>query len=106
MLYYFFIKGSIVGGLLSGLTLGMAILPEEFPIVLIIFLTLGAWRISKNNVLTRRSSAIETLGAATVLCTDKTGTLTLNKMLVYFFGKRYPRFLENAFPNVRIYRFG
>ncbi len=78
--YYFFVKGSIVNGLLAGLTLSMAIIPEEFPIVLLIFLTLGAWRISKKNVLTRRSAAIETLGAATILCTDKTGTLTLNKM--------------------------
>ncbi|HEY5589193.1 MAG TPA: cation-translocating P-type ATPase, partial [Candidatus Paceibacterota bacterium] len=78
--YYLFIKGSIINGLLAGLTLSMAIIPEEFPIVLLIFLTLGAWRISKKNVLTRRSAAIETLGAATVLCADKTGTLTLNKM--------------------------
>ncbi|MEI6288697.1 MAG: cation-translocating P-type ATPase [bacterium] len=77
---YALTKGNLVGGFLAGLTLSMAILPEEFPVVLLIFLTLGAWRISKKKVLTRRSSAIETLGAATVLCTDKTGTLTLNKM--------------------------
>ncbi|MDD5059968.1 MAG: cation-translocating P-type ATPase [Candidatus Omnitrophica bacterium] len=69
-----------VNGILSGLTLSMAMLPEEFPVVLVIFLTLGAWRISKSKVLTRRAPAIETLGAATVLCTDKTGTLTLNAM--------------------------
>lgn len=80
VLIYIFLKGDIVQGFLTGLTLGMAMLPEEFPVVLIIFLTLGAWRISKRKVLTRRSAAIETLGAATVLCTDKTGTLTLNKM--------------------------
>lgn len=80
VLFYTFIKGDIIEGFLSGITLSMAILPEEFPVVLIIFLTLGAWRISKRKVLTRRSAAIETLGAATVLCTDKTGTLTLNKM--------------------------
>ncbi len=73
-------RGSWINGILSGLTLSMAMLPEEFPVVLIIFLTLGAWRISKNKVLTRRSQAIETLGASTVLCSDKTGTLTLNKM--------------------------
>lgn len=79
-LAYFFIKGNATQGLLSGLTLAMAILPEEFPVVLVIFLTLGAWRISKRNVLTRRAAAIETLGAATILCTDKTGTLTQNKM--------------------------
>ncbi len=69
-------------GLLAGLTLGMAILPEEFPVVLTIFLALGAWRISQSQVLTRRSPAIETMGATTVLCVDKTGTLTLNRMSV------------------------
>jgi len=80
VLFYILMKGDVVGGFLSGLTLSMAILPEEFPVVLLIFLTLGAWRISKRKVLTRRPAVIETLGAATVLCTDKTGTLTLNKM--------------------------
>ncbi|HNW71413.1 MAG TPA: cation-translocating P-type ATPase [Candidatus Paceibacterota bacterium] len=80
VLFYVFVKGNIMGGFLAGITLSMAILPEEFPVVLLVFLTLGAWRISKRKVLTRRSAAIETLGAATVLCTDKTGTLTLNKM--------------------------
>lgn len=60
----------------------MAILPNEFPVVLTIFLALGAWRISQNQVLTRRMPAVETLGSATVLCVDKTGTLTLNQMSV------------------------
>ena len=69
-------------GLLAGITLAMAVLPEEFPVVLTIFLALGAWRISQNRVLTRRIPAIETLGAATVLCVDKTGTLTQNRMSV------------------------
>ena len=69
-------------GLLVGITLAMAMLPEEFPVVLIIFLTLGAWRISKNHVLTRKMPAVETLGSATVLCVDKTGTLTVNRMTV------------------------
>lgn len=80
VIIYTLLKGNLVGGFLAGLTLSMAMLPEEFPVVLVIFLTLGAWRISKSKVLTRRSAAIETLGAATVLCTDKTGTLTLNRM--------------------------
>jgi len=80
VVFYAFVKNDIMSGFLAGLTLSMAMLPEEFPIVLIIFLTLGAWRISQKKVLTRRSAAIETLGAATVLCADKTGTLTLNKM--------------------------
>jgi len=73
-------RGNWLSGILSGLTLSMAMLPEEFPVVLTIFLALGAWRISKSRVLTRHTPAIETLGAATVLCTDKTGTLTLNSM--------------------------
>src|SRR5665648_231807 len=80
ILIYGFTRGNWLNAILSGLTLSMAMLPEEFPVVLIIFLTLGAWRISKSQVLTRRAAAIETLGAATVLCTDKTGTLTLNAM--------------------------
>ncbi len=69
-------------GFLAGLTLAMATLPEEFPVVLTVFLALGAWRISQRHVLTRRVPAVEMLGAATVLCTDKTGTLTQNRMTV------------------------
>ena len=69
-------------GFLAGITLAMATLPEELPVVLTIFLALGAWRISRHRVLTRRMPAIETLGAATVLCVDKTGTLTENQMTV------------------------
>ena len=69
-------------GLLVGITMAMSLLPEEFPVVLTIFLALGAWRISRSRVLTRRMPVIETLGAATVLCVDKTGTLTQNQMTV------------------------
>lgn len=82
MLAYWFTSGSLTKGLLAGLTLSIAILPEEFPVVLTVFLTLGAWRLAKNNILTRRSHAIETLGSATVLCVDKTGTLTKNQMQI------------------------
>lgn len=67
-------------GLLAGIAMAMAVLPEEFPVILTIFLALGAWRLSRLHVLTRRMPAIETLGAATVLCVDKTGTLTRNQM--------------------------
>jgi Ca2+-transporting ATPase len=74
--------GNWLGGILAGITLAMAMLPEEFPVVLTIFLALGAWRISKKNVLARRMSAVESLGAATVLCSDKTGTITQNKMSI------------------------
>jgi Ca2+-transporting ATPase len=69
-------------GLLAGTALAMAMLPEEFPLVLTVFLTLGAWRLARQNVLTRRQAAVEALGATTVLCTDKTGTLTRNRMSV------------------------
>ncbi|MCJ7618075.1 MAG: cation-translocating P-type ATPase [Desulfobacterales bacterium] len=75
-------RGDWLNGLLAGITLAMAILPEEFPVVLTVFLALGAWRISQKKVLTRRVPAIETLGSTTVLCVDKTGTLTLNRMSV------------------------
>ena len=60
----------------------MGILPEEFPVVLTVFLAFGAWRMSRHHVLARQAAAIETLGAATVLCVDKTGTLTENRMAV------------------------
>jgi Ca2+-transporting ATPase len=78
-------RGNWIEGLLAGITLAMAILPEEFPVILTIFLALGAWRISRKNVLTRQVPAIETLGSATVLCVDKTGTLTQNQMSVQTF---------------------
>ena len=68
--------------LLAGLTLAMAILPEELPVILTLFMGLGAWRLSREKVLARRIPAIELLGATTVLCVDKTGTLTVNRMSV------------------------
>ena len=87
-----------LNGILAGITMAMAILPEEFPVVLTIFLALGAWRLSKSQVLTRRTAAVETLGAATVLCVDKTGTLTQNRMSVakIFANGRY---LDTRAPN-------
>jgi Ca2+-transporting ATPase len=81
-LYYGVARGEWLAGVLAGITLAMALLPEEFPLVLAVFLALGAWRIARQGVLTRRMPAIETLGAATVLCVDKTGTLTENRMAV------------------------
>ena len=69
-------------GALAGLTLAISMVPEEFPVILTVFLALGAWRISRSHVLTRRIPAVETLGSATVLCVDKTGTLTMNHMSV------------------------
>ncbi|MGL4325757.1 MAG: cation-translocating P-type ATPase [Beijerinckiaceae bacterium] len=82
VILYGSLRGGWLEALLAGIALGMSMLPEEFPVVLTVFLAMGAWRISKANVLTRRAAAIETLGAATVLCTDKTGTLTENRMTI------------------------
>jgi P-type Ca2+ transporter type 2C len=75
-------RNNWLDGFLAGIALAMSILPEEFPVILTIFLALGAWRISRKQVLTRRVPAVETLGATTVLCVDKTGTLTMNRMTV------------------------
>lgn len=81
-LIYGITRGDWLNGFLASLALAMAILPNEFPVVITIFLALGAWRISQKQVLTRRMSAVENLGSTTVLCVDKTGTLTLNQMSV------------------------
>jgi Ca2+-transporting ATPase len=75
-------RGDWLGALLAGITLAMSMLPEEFPLVLTVFMAMGAWRLSHARVLSRRPATIEALGAATVLCTDKTGTLTHNRMAV------------------------
>ncbi|MCD6734421.1 MAG: cation-translocating P-type ATPase [Burkholderiaceae bacterium] len=82
VLLFGWLRGSWLDALLAGIALGMSMLPEEFPLVLTVFMVMGAWRLSKARVLTRRAAAIETLGAATVLCTDKTGTLTENRMTI------------------------
>lgn len=75
-------RGGWLDAVLAGIAVGMSMLPEEFPLVLAVFMAMGAWRISRARVLTRRAAAIETLGSATVLCTDKTGTLTQNRMSI------------------------
>ena len=77
---YGFTRGFWLKGFLAGLTLAMSILPEEFPVIFTVFMALGAWRIAKESVLTRKRGAVEMLGSASVLCVDKTGTLTQNKM--------------------------
>ncbi len=84
-LLYGFLRGGWMNALLTGIATAMSLLPEEFPVVLTVFLAMGAWRIARVGVLTRRTAAIDTLGAATVLCTDKTGTLTQNRMAVAAF---------------------
>jgi Ca2+-transporting ATPase len=82
VLLYGTLRGGWLDAMLAGIAIGMSMLPEEFPVVLTVFMAMGAWRISKVRVLTRRAASIETLGSATVLCTDKTGTLTENRMKV------------------------
>jgi Ca2+-transporting ATPase len=79
---YWILRGGWMDALLAGITLAMGILPQEFPVIMIVFLALGARRIATQRVLTRRLNAIETLGETTVLCVDKTGTLTENRMAV------------------------
>lgn len=81
-LAYGFSNGDWLRGLLAGLTFAMAVLPEELPVILTLFLGLGAWRLAREKVLTRSVPAVELLGATTVLCVDKTGTLTANRMAV------------------------
>ncbi len=76
------LRGGWLEALLNGIALGMSMLPEEFPVILTVFMAMGAWRISRARVLTRKGTAIEALGSATVLCTDKTGTLTQNRMSI------------------------
>jgi Ca2+-transporting ATPase len=80
VLWYGLVRGDWMQGLLSAIALGMAMLPEEFPMALAVFLSLGAWRLARLQVLARRPAVVEALGAATVLCVDKTGTLTENRM--------------------------
>ena len=82
VILYGTVRGGWLDAALAGIAIGMSMLPEEFPVVLAVFMAMGAWRISRARVLTRRAAAIETLGSATVLCTDKTGTLTENRMAV------------------------
>ncbi len=81
-LIYGITRGEWLRGFLAALTMAMAVLPEELPVVLTVFMALGAWRMSRVHMLTRNMPAIEMLGAATVLCVDKTGTLTRNQMEV------------------------
>ena len=79
---YGLFRGSWLEAALAGIAIGMSMLPEEFPMVFTIFMAMGAMRMSRKRVLTRQAAAIETLGSATVLCTDKTGTLTQNRMRI------------------------
>ena len=76
------LRGDWIEALLAGITVAISLIPEEFPMVLSVFMALGAWRLARHQVLVRRGAVIETLGGATILCVDKTGTLTENRMSV------------------------
>ena len=75
-------RGNWLEGALAGIAVAMALIPEELPVILTIFMTLGAWRMTKVGVIVRRTATIEALGSVTVLCVDKTGTLTKNEMKI------------------------
>ncbi len=96
---FYLTRGNFLRSVLIGLASAMSILPEEFPVVMTVFLALGAWRLSKKNVLTRKPSAIETLGSTTVLCSDKTGTITQNKMAVVAVSTAEGYFTESSLTN-------
>ena len=76
------LKERIINSILSGVTLAMAMIPEEYPVVLTVFLSMGAWRLAKRHSLLKNLNSVETLGAVTALCVDKTGTITKNEMTV------------------------
>lgn len=80
--YNYFQSGDIIHGLMHGLTLAMAVLPEEIPVAVSTFMALGAFHLLKYNILTKQPQTVEALGSATVICVDKTGTLTENRMKV------------------------
>jgi Ca2+-transporting ATPase len=75
-------RGNWLEGTLAGIAVAMALIPEELPVILTIFMTLGAWRMARVGVIVRRTATIESLGSVTVLCVDKTGTLTKNEMKI------------------------
>ena len=87
----------IVEAILAGITIAMATIPEEIPVILTVFLAMGAWELTREKTLTRNMKTIETLGAVNVLCTDKTGTLTENKMEVQDVYAFNPSFLETLY---------
>lgn len=79
----YFQSKSILQSLLKGLTIAMSVLPEEIPVAFISFMALGAWRLMKKGIIVKEASVVESLGAATIICLDKTGTITENRMEIY-----------------------
>lgn len=99
--YSYFQTQQFLQSLLNGLTLAMSVLPEEIPVAFTTFMALGAWKLMRQGVIIKRSSIVETLGSTTVICTDKTGTITENSMhLKYLYN--YPTdtvYNEHEFQN-------
>ena len=93
-----------VEGSLAGIAASMALIPEEFPVVLTLFLAIGAWRMSQKGVIARRAAVIETLGSATVICVDKTGTITMNQMAVHELKIDHELYVLDGGPIPEIYR--
>lgn len=93
-----FVKtGDFVTSLLSGLTLAMSVLPEEIPVAFTTFMALGAWKLMREGIIIKRSSIVETLGSVSVICTDKTGTITENSMqLKHLYDYRSDRIYEET----------
>src|SRR5690606_27516263 len=79
-LYSYLQTGDVMESLLAGLTLAMSVLPEEIPVAFTTFMALGAWKLMREGIIIKRSTVVETLGSTTVICTDKTGTITENSM--------------------------
>lgn len=98
--------GEVMQSLLNGLTLAMSVLPEEIPVAFTTFMALGAWRLMKEGVIIKRSSIVETLGSTTVICADKTGTITENSMQLQFLYDYQAGqvFSENEFADKRLSR--
>ena len=93
----------IVESLLTGITIAMATIPEEIPVILTVFLAIGAWELTREKTLTKNMKTIENLATINVLCTDKTGTITENKMnvqYIYSFDKEFLDTLYYACPVV------
>lgn len=82
--FNFYFSNNFIHSFLQGLTLAMSILPEEIPVAFSTFQALGAFRLLRNNIIVKQPQYVETLGSATVICCDKTGTLTQNKMSIEY----------------------
>lgn len=103
-LYSYWISGNLINSLLNGLTLAMSILPEEIPVAFTTFMALGSWKLMKQGIITKRSSVVETLGSTTLICTDKTGTITENSMhLKYLYDHKSNKLYdENQFTDTAL----